>query len=68
MPQTKKKKDKEKRPRPQPHLAFRASAATLSTFQMPPADGESPKGDSLKKEVLPQPMNATYSAEQRALA
>lgn len=33
---------------------------------MPPADGESPKGDSMKKEV-PQPMNATYSAEQRAL-
>mmetsp|Transcript_16791 Transcript_16791/g.50914 ORF Transcript_16791/g.50914 Transcript_16791/m.50914 type:complete len:463 (-) Transcript_16791:1013-2401(-) len=62
-----KRKEKEKRARPQPHLAFRASAATLSTFQMPPADGESPKGDAKKKE-LPQPMNATYSAEQRALA
>mmetsp|Transcript_30806 Transcript_30806/g.99323 ORF Transcript_30806/g.99323 Transcript_30806/m.99323 type:complete len:656 (-) Transcript_30806:1227-3194(-) len=62
-----KRKEKEKRARPQPHLAFRASAATLSTFQMPPADGESPKGDAAKKEI-PQPMNATYSAEQRALA
>ena len=62
-----KRKEKDKRARPQPHLAFRPSAATLSTFQMPPADGEtSPK--ERKSEVGTQPLGATYSAEQRALA
>lgn len=64
----KKRKEKEKRARPPTHLAFRPSEQTLSSFQMPPADGESPRDES-QRDQGPQPaLNNTYSAEQRALA
>jgi len=54
-----------KQKRAQPPSTFRPSAATLSAFQMPREDGEQLAPQI--SEGAPQPMNATYSAECRAV-